>query len=215
MTRFSRREFTGSLGLFAGTLIASPAVAELNASPSQTEGPFYPVHAQADKDADLTRVEGHQAEATGERILVRGQVFNTQGKVLPGATLDVWQANHFGRYDHPKDPNPAKLDPHFQGWAILQTDANGRFGYKTIMPAPYPLGPGEDAPVRCRHIHYKVAHAGHAELTTQMYFEGDELIENDIVMPRFSKEQQSRLIAVRSTDAESGLPLYRFNLVLG
>jgi protocatechuate 3,4-dioxygenase beta subunit len=215
MTSYSRRDFARSLGLAAGTLIASPTIAETEVSPSQTEGPFYPVHTQADKDADLTRVEGHDEEATGDRILVRGKVFNTKGQALPGATVDVWQANHFGRYDHPNDPNPAKLDEHFQGWAVLKTDADGSFGYKTIMPAPYPLGPGDNAPVRCRHIHYKVSHPEHTELTTQMYFEGDELIEKDIVMARFPKAQQALLIAAHSVDDDTGLPLYRFNVVLG
>ncbi len=215
MKSVTRRQFARNLGLAAGSLMASPAIAEPDITPSQTEGPFYPVHAQDDLDADLTRIDGHTEEATGERILVRGQVFNTRGETLEGATVDVWQANHYGRYDHPDDPNPAKLDEHFQGWAILTTGASGGYGYKTILPAPYALSQAADGPVRCRHIHYKVSHPDHKSVTTQMYFAGDPLIADDIIMARFSKDQQALLIAEQSTDEATGLPLYRFNVVLG
>lgn len=215
MKTLSRRQFTQSIGLAAGSLLASPSIADTDRTPSQTEGPFYPVRVQADKDADLTRLDGHTEEATGERILVRGQVFNTKGEPLAGATVDVWQANHFGRYDHPNDPNPAKLDEHFQGWAILETNDAGAYGYKTIMPAPYAISQDADGPVRCRHIHYKVSHPGHRSVTTQMYFAGDPLIADDIVMAHFSPEQQALLIADKTMDDETGLPVYRFNVVLG
>ena len=37
-----------------------------------------------------------------------------------------------GRYTHPSDPNPAPLDPNFDGFAAQATDAEGRFKFKTI-----------------------------------------------------------------------------------
>ena len=42
-------------------------------------------------------------------IYVRGRVTDIHGQPLEGALVDVWQANHFGRYSHPEDPNTATL----------------------------------------------------------------------------------------------------------
>jgi protocatechuate 3,4-dioxygenase beta subunit len=54
---------------------------------------------------------------------------------------EVWQANAHGRYTHPSDPNPAPLDPNFEGAAVLTTDAEERYRFTTIKPAAYPAGP--------------------------------------------------------------------------
>jgi protocatechuate 3,4-dioxygenase beta subunit len=147
-------------------------------------------------------------------ILVRGRVVDTGGKPLSGALVDVWQANHHGRYDHPEDPNTAPLDPHFQGWGLIRTDAEGHYQFKTIKPGAYPLSFLGDDGWRCRHIHFKVAQDGHSELTTQMYFEGDPLIEQDRQIAKVQEELRHLLIAKPVADEASGLPLYRFDIVL-
>ena len=211
--KISRRDVTKALGFAGGSLLITPVIAETAVpTPEQTAGPFYPVTPQDDKDVDLTQIDGHANRATGEVILVRGRVFNTRGELLPGATVDVWQANHHGRYSHPDDPNPNPLDPDFQGWGIMQTAGDGAYGYKTIKPGAYAIS--EDT-VRCRHIHYKVSHPDYTEITTQMYFPGDPLLADDIVMNDTPEELRHLLISEESEDADSGLPLYRFDVVLG
>lgn len=211
--KLTRREATRALGAAGGSLVLAPAMATVGTrTPGQTEGPFYPVEPQDDRDEDLTLIEGRSEPALGDTILVRGRVLNTAGEVLPGATVDVWQANHHGRYSHPKDPNPNPLDPNFQGWGVMQTGARGGYGFKTIMPGPYAIS---DNTTRSRHIHFKVSHPGHESLTTQMYFEGDPLIEGDVVMNATPEKLRSLLIAKASPDPETGLPIYRFDIVLG
>ena len=128
-TLLSRRALNNSIALcLAAGAVAPVSALAAKVTPRQTEGPFYPVEPEAERDIDLTRLEGHSEAALGEQILVRGVVMGPDGAVLPGAVVDIWQANHHGRYSHPRDPNPAPLDPNFQGWGIMKTAAAGAYG---------------------------------------------------------------------------------------
>jgi protocatechuate 3,4-dioxygenase beta subunit len=215
--KYSRRDATARLGAFYGLLLTGGAFARpLHPTPSQVEGPFHPSDGQLDLDADLTRIEGNSGQAAGEQILVRGRVTDSGGSPVANALVDVWQCNHHGRYDHPDDRNPAPLDPNFQGWAMMRTDASGRYRFKTIKPAPYPtnFSNPDDPRYRCRHIHFRVSRDGYRGLTTQMYFSGDPLIETDFVIRSAPAAQRHLLIAEAVEDDRSGLPLYTFNVVL-
>jgi len=70
-----------------------------------------------------------------------GRVLNRNGQPIQGARMEIWQANARGRYTHPGDVNPAPLDPNFEGFAVLTTDAEGRYRMKTVKPGAYPAGP--------------------------------------------------------------------------
>ncbi len=214
--KFSRRDIAKHLGLAAGLtgLVGAPLARAMVATPKQTEGPFYPPTPHGETDVDLTLLEGHTERAVGDVILVRGRVTNLDGNPLVGARVDIWQTNHFGRYAHPDDRNPAPLDPNFQGIGVTTTDESGQYGFKTIRPAAYRLTQNEDSAYRPRHIHFKVAHENASELTTQMYFEGDPLIEGDLVMEDTPEDQRASLITTEVEDVETGLPLHQFDIVL-
>src|ERR1700709_1502604 len=47
------------------------------------------------EDADLTLRNG--GEAIGQRILVYGRVLDSGGRPVPGALVEIWQANAGGR----------------------------------------------------------------------------------------------------------------------
>jgi protocatechuate 3,4-dioxygenase beta subunit len=76
---------------------------------------------------------------------------------------------------HPSDTDLAPLDPNFEGSAVLTTDTNGRYRFKTIKPAAYPAGPNTMRPA---HIHFQVS-GRQDRLVTQMYFEGHPYNETD------------------------------------
>lgn len=212
----SRREATKKLAIAAGIALSAATTARAAVpTPEQVEGPFYPVVPQADKDLDLTRIKGHANVATGETILVHGQVLGPDGQPLRDVLVDVWQANHHGRYDHPEDPNTAPLDPDFQGWGMIRTDREGRYRFKTIKPGAYALPAADEDGMRSRHIHFKVSREGFHALTTQMYFRGDPLIEQDRLLAEAPAELRHLLIADSVIDSASGLPLYQFDVVLG
>ena len=89
-------------------------------------------------DNDLT--VQHAGEPIGERIIVSGRVFDTEGKPLRGTLVEIWQANAAGRYKHRWDRWPAPLDPNFTGAGRCVTDDEGRYRFTTIRPGPYPWG---------------------------------------------------------------------------
>jgi len=143
----------------------------LRATPANALGPFYPAQKPADRDADLTHVAGRSGRAQGTILYVSGRVIDTSGRPQAQAVLELWQANAFGRYNHPGDSDASgALDPDFQGYGTLRTGSDGQFRIKTIKPPPYSG--------RTAHIHFNVA-AGRTRLTTQMFFEGEPLNERD------------------------------------
>ena len=215
-TRITRREFGRSIGLTAAglALLQPQSLFAAGVTPKQVEGPFYPDSNMGDTDLDLTRIKGHTESALGDHIFVHGQVRDPAGTPLANATVDIWQANNAGKYNHAKDPNPAPLDPNFQGWGIVQTDAAGYYRFKTIKPGAYSLTFLGDEGWRARHIHYKVSHAEHQAVTTQLYFPGDPLIEQDLEIVKAPEEDRWMLMSVLEEQHQSGLDIYRFDVVL-
>ena len=178
------------------------------------EGPFYPVNEAPDDDMDLTRIAGHTESAQGEVILVRGRILNSDGYPIKEAIVDVWQANTRGRYTHAEDSNPAPLDPNFVGFGVMTTGSDGNYAFKTIKPGAYPLKFLGEEGWRCRHIHFKVSCPGFKTLITQMYFEGDPLIEADEEVAKVPKEKRHLLIVKQLHDNGSGLSYFNFEFTL-
>ena len=131
-------------------------------TPADYEGPFYPVTRQEDIDNDLVQVKGQSGTAQGDILHLSGVVVNTRGEALKNLTIEIWQTDPHGRYNHPGDATPGERDPNFQYWGATTTDADGRFFFKTIVPGAYNPRPA--------HIHYKVLQEGKVILTGQIYF---------------------------------------------
>ncbi len=148
----SRRAFAAGGVASAGLVLASGAKALTDRAETAESvmGPFYPITHTADSDGDLTWVKGQASRAAGQVIEVSGRVFDVHGNPIPGATLELWQANAAGRYAHPSDVSKAPLDPNFQGYASLKTDSGGAWRIVTIKPGGY------DSPIGHRppHIHF-------------------------------------------------------------
>ncbi len=168
-----RRELLSMTAVLAGSGVAFStkpvtAAAALQRTPGQILGPFYPLK-EIPHTSDLTRVPGRPGRARGQVLNVMGRVLNLAGEPVRDAKMEVWQANVYGRYTHPSDPNPAPLDPNFGGSAVLITDSQGRYRFKTIKPGAYPAGPHLMRPA---HIHFQVT-GRQDRLVTQMYFQND------------------------------------------
>jgi protocatechuate 3,4-dioxygenase beta subunit len=178
--RFSRRRIFGMAVALGGLAmfgrIGSALAQALRRTPDQILGPFYPVVKPAYQAADMTLLPGKAGRASGQVIHLTGRVLNPQGQPIVGARVEIWQANTHGRYTHPGDHNPAPLDPNFEGYALLTTDAEGRYRIKTVKPGAYPAGP--DSRLRPPHIHFDVTGKSN-RLVTQLYFAGEPLNAND------------------------------------
>ncbi len=194
----SRRKVLGSIAGTVGLMAAGPMSAfgaglkaVCGTTPTQPEGPFYPADLPLDSDSDLTRVDGDPARAEGQVVYVGGQVSDEGCRPVRGALVEIWQACASGRYDHSSDPNPARLDPHFQYYGRAVTNENGRYLFRTILPGAYPAGAGWTRPP---HIHFKVAALGFHELITQMYFEGQPLNGADRILRSIPASQRHRVV---------------------
>ena len=198
------------LSTVTATTAARAGTVELKRTPGQILGPFYPLK-ELPQTADLTRVPGRPGRAEGQVLNVMGRVLNLAGEPVRNAKIEVWQANAHGRYTHPSDPNPAPLDPNFDGAALLVTDNEGRYRFETIKPGAYPAGPNSMRPA---HIHFQVT-GKQDRLVTQMYFEGDPYNASD---PFLNSAGRKALLIAKilgaTPELEAGSKLVRFDIVL-
>lgn len=190
----------------------------LPASGSTRSGPVFGHDLLGPQDHDLiVNYAAPGQTAIGPRILVHGRVIDEDARPVPGALVEVWQANAGGRYRHRNDTYLAPIDPNFGGCGRVITDADGRYEFRTIKPAPYPWPNGVNF-WRPAHIHISVfGHAFAQRLITQMYFEGDPLIWIcPIVQAIPDRAAVESLIAALDMDATvpHDMMAYRFDIVL-
>lgn len=191
----SRRAFAGAGLASAGLFLTSGARAFPVKMPTAESpmGPFYPIVRPTDSDVDLTWVKGRTARAAGQVIEVSGHVYDVKGNAIPGATIELWQANAAGRYDHPSDPATAALDPNFQGYATLRADAKGEWRIVTIKPGGY------DSPIGHRppHIHFDLR-SERSRNIAQMYFpEEAEGNAKDLLYKALKADEAATSLAAR------------------
>ncbi len=200
------------LGL-GGALVTPIAAADrLRPTPQETLGPYFPVRVPATHDLDLTRVPHRTGRAAGQIIEVSGRVLGVDGASIPGATIELWQANAAGRYANPVDQNPAPLDPDFIGTALLRASADGRYRVRTIKPGAYPDPAGGR---RAPHIHFEVT-AGDYRLATQMYFPDEPLNDTDMLRSTMqARHRDPNLVTCKRLPSEgSDAQLFAWDIVL-
>ena len=146
--------------MWTGTRAQAQAARRL--TPTQTEGPFYPVALPKDADFDLLK-NGNLSYGHGQAAWVSGSVTDIDGKPVAGAQVEIWQCDAAGHYDHPRDGS--KTDPAFRGFGKVVVGADGAYRFRTIKPVPY-AG-------RTPHIHFKVKLGSKELLTTQLYVQDD------------------------------------------
>jgi protocatechuate 3,4-dioxygenase beta subunit len=182
---------------------------------SELTGPVFGDAQIGPLDHDLTRQ--HAGEPLGERIIVTGQILDSDGRPVRNTLIEVWQTNAAGRYAHARDQHAAPLDPNFTGAGRCLTDEAGRYRFVTIKPGAYPWKNHPNA-WRPAHIHFSVFGTAFIHrLVTQMYFPGDPLLSHDPILQSIpSQAGRDRLVAAFDlgvTEPEWGLG-YRWDIVL-
>jgi protocatechuate 3,4-dioxygenase, beta subunit len=184
----------------AAALVAAPALwlgpraqaqAKRRATPSQTEGPFYPVALPADSDADLLR-NGTLVYGRGQPSWVEGTVVDMQGKPVAGAQVEIWQCDEAGHYDHPGDGSRA--DKTFQGFGKVVVGADGQYRFRTIRPVAYSG--------RAPHIHVKVKLGARHLLTTQLYVQGAPQNERDFLWRSLQSDDRAAVTVAFAPSAD-------------
>lgn len=177
-----RQEFillSDVLGLSMLT-VAMNAPASAGATESTVFGPFFVADApEVPLGGDIAR------GAKGIPCYVTGVVRSTDRRPLPGARIDVWEADADGLYDVQHDGERSAG----RGW--LRSGTQGEYAFWSVRPSPYPVphdGPvGElltaagRRPMRPAHLHFKVDAPGHTTLITHIFAAGDAHLDHDAV----------------------------------
>ena len=137
--------------------------------------------------------------------------FDGDGKPIPDTMVEIWQANSYGRFNHPDDKQEKPLDATFTGWGRSGTDESCVYSFETIKPGPVP---GPDETVQAPHVNVVVFARGmlvHAY--TRIYFGDERANETDPVLSSIKdKSRRQTLIAAR--EEKTGKPIYRFDIRL-
>lgn len=207
LSTISRRRLLISSG---AALIGSAAhaAAPLLPTPGGAEGPFYPYGElkPADRDWDLADFAG-QGPANGGIIYIMGRVLGRDENPVSGATVEIWQANAEGNYNHPDNYR----DDKFQGFGAVTTGADGRYRFRTIKPGAYGVAFFQRTP----HIHFKVKTGD--EFVTQMYFAGEPTNGHDGQYHRVGDAAAQARVTTSLNPAENierGARAGRFDLIL-
>ena len=179
-----RQEFI----LFSDVLGVSMLVETMNARKSggATEstvlGPFHMTTSPVRELGANIDLVGHETQC-----VVTGAVRSPDGTGLPGATVDVWQADEDGFYDVQQ---PEKQPPG-NGRGLFTTGENGEFWFRTVVPAAYPIptdGPVGELleaagrhPYRPAHIHFIAEAKGHVPVTTHIFVSDSPYLDSDAV----------------------------------
>ncbi|ETK35555.1 dioxygenase family protein [Microbispora sp. ATCC PTA-5024] len=182
MTNQHRQEFvllSDVLGVSMQTVAVNSEAAG-NATEATVLGPFFAQDAPQVENGD--DVSGG---APGEPAWVEGTVKGVGGVPIPGARIEVWEADEDGHYD------VQHHDGRVYGRARLFADENGEFRFWGLFPTPYPIpddGPVGDllqatgrSPYRAAHLHFMVSAPGYRTLVTHIFVRGDELLDKDSV----------------------------------
>jgi protocatechuate 3,4-dioxygenase alpha subunit len=145
-----------------------------------------------------------------DRRLREGNVLDGDGAPVPDALVEIWQANSFGRYQHPSDARALPLDPDFTGFGRSGTDADGRFWFETIKPGAAPY---DTQRMQAPHICVTVLARGLLNyLTTRLYFADEPTNATDPLLLLVPAERRGTLLARR--DVVGGRLLYHFDIIL-
>lgn len=124
--------------------------------------------------------------ATGEPCYVQGHILDLEGQPVPGATIEVWQADAEGFYDVQK----VGQDEH-QARGVLTSGDKGEYSFRSILAESYPIP--HDGPVgrmlaalgrhpwRPAHLHFMISAPGYQSLTTHVFRSGGQYLDSDAV----------------------------------
>jgi catechol 1,2-dioxygenase len=182
----------------------------IGGTPRTIEGPLYV--AGAPLSDGFARLDDGSED--GAVLVMSGHVRGADGRLLAGAMVDVWHANTRGGYSF--------FDPSQKPYNLrrrIRTDAEGRYRFRSILPAGYgcpPNGPTQQLlnhlgrhGRRPAHIHFFISAPGHRKLTTQINIDGDEYLHDD-----FAFATRDELIAKVGSVADTRDALIAFDFVL-
>jgi hydroxyquinol 1,2-dioxygenase len=150
------------------------------ATPATVLGPFH-IEGSPELGYGADMSEG----VPGTPLYVNGTVRDLEGKPIPGAVLDVWQADPEGAYEAQLDVDEARLR------AKYAAREDGTYCVRTVGPKGYAIpmdGPVGDlisrtaiSHFRPAHVHFLLTADGYQPLITHLFQEGAQYLDTDVV----------------------------------
>ncbi|WP_339763821.1 protocatechuate 3,4-dioxygenase subunit beta [uncultured Sulfitobacter sp.] len=162
---------------------------------------------------DMTRTAPDRPRADGVPIEVTGRVRSASGRPVAGALLEVWSANHYGRYRHVEDHSGLQLDDNHLGMGRVLTDGEGRYRFWAISPGAYLARP-DIGRWRPKHIHMSIS-GGSSRLITQMYFPGEPNNTSDPMAILMGDAFERNIGRLRDPQTAGVEEAYDFDIVVG
>ena len=174
--------------LMAGSLGVSTLVCLLNngdhgATETQQNllGPFWRTNSpRVDNGGSIVR-----SQTPGPALFVNARVQACDGSPVAGAEVDVWHSSPVGLYEQ-QDPGQAEMNLRGK----LVTDERGRFWFRTVKMAGYPiptdtvvgrlLRAQDRHPFRPAHLHVLIFKEGFKTRISQVYVDDDPHLDTDV-----------------------------------
>ncbi len=145
-------------------------------------GPFWRMHSpETASGGSIVR-----SATPGPALFASCRVVDAAGKPVANAEVDVWHASPTGMYENQEE---AQADHNLRG--KFHTDAEGRFAFRSVLPAGYPIPTGGPAgemvlyqkrePWRPAHLHFLIYKPGFKTLVTQVFVQGAKYLDCDVV----------------------------------
>jgi len=176
---------------------------KLKQTPSQTVGPFFsyvltPEQSGYDFKSVVSPILATE-DTPGEKITLRGKIYDGNGDIIRDAMIEIWQAGADGKYISPETSPSGNI---FTGFGRCDSKTNAEFYFETIKP-------GSIANGHAPHINMIVFMRGMlSHAFTRVYF-ADEMNANvqDIVYCSVPEERRYTLITSKDEDGN-----YQFDL---
>ncbi len=174
--------FSDAIGFSTLVCLLNNGLAGATETAAALLGPFWRMNSPATENGgSIVR-----SPTPGPALFANCRVTDPQGAPLAGVEADVWQASPVGLYEN---QDQTQADMNLRGKFI--TDADGRFWFRSVKPAGYPVpthGPvGEMLraqnrhPYRPAHLHVLAFKPGFKTLITQVFVDDDERLDSDVV----------------------------------
>lgn len=175
-------------------------------------GPFWRMHSPVTPNGDTIC----RSETPGAELLVQGRVVDENQQPIAGVEVDTWQASPVGLYENQDD---AQAEMNLRG--KLMTDTDGRFWFRSVLPAGYPVpthGPvggllraQNRHPYRPAHLHFLLWKPGFETRISQVFVHDDPYIDTDVVfgvtpglIGRYEEQADGSFLLERSFTLHAG-----------
>ena len=180
---------------------------KLGVTASQTVGPFLSIALKAKGQEYIV------PETAKDALKVSGTVYDGEGQVVPDAVIEIWQANIFGKYDHPEDISASEVVDDFTGFGRSCTDRDGRYFFVTLKPGRVS---GRGNTLQAPHLSVNVLARGMLkQQVTRIYF-SDAVSANseDPILNSIDDDLAKNTLIANRIESSGGIIEYKFDIHL-